>query len=281
MNYPEGFLKRLTAQAGKGAAVLIFITNPFLHANAQSIEVGAKGGLGTALFLNGNLLKGGTDQHYDFSLSHSEGVHGAINFQHGCGLELEVLSGTLSQAYAGTFTRYGVLATNNTDYYPGESYSSKTEIGFIQIPVLFRYEHDVNGKYFEAGLSYEIINSASYSATYNSNPPFSESYDVTDLYPSSNFLAIVGMGWDKRMSHESNFYFNFGFRLTYGLFDLGGVDGHGQALLGPNSVILYEQQPKAYYPTYSPTHSLDLSANVGLFYRFYPKAMMHKRKIDF
>ncbi len=247
---------------------------------AQSIELGLKGAVGTTWLINGNVLSGKDNQGFNFTLSYNYGLHTAFNFQHGYSLELEVLKADIKQGYGGVFNSGGTFTTGNSvTYLKGESYSAVTDISVIQIPVLFRYEHDLSGRYIEAGLGYEIISGATYSATYK-NPDQSVSNDISGQLPKGNFLAIVGLGWDKKVSHESNFYINFGFRLEYGLFDLQGVDGHGQNLSGPKSVILYES-PNPYYTTYHGTHSLELTFNLGVSYRIFPKSMMRKRVVDF
>ena len=249
------------------------------YARAQSLEFGLRGDISSAWFLNSNILKTGTDQSYGFALSHNFGLHSAINITHNYGIELEILDARLSEGYSGEFKSAGEFPGNGIGYQAGQSYSATTTMHVIQIPVLFRYEHDLTGKYFEAGLGYELINSATYSATY-SNPSFSVNNTITNKFPNSDFVAIVGMGWDKRLTHDSKFYFNIGFRITYGIFDLGGVDGHGQDFTGPKSVILYEL-PSPYYSAIHTTHLLDLSINAGLFYRFFPHVLVHNRKIVF
>ncbi len=258
---------------------LFLLTNTVYFAHAQSLEFGLRGGISSSWFLNENLLKAGSDQSYGFALSHDFGVHTAINLTHNVGIELEIISASLNEGYSGTFKNAGEFPGNGVNYYAGQTYSANTNVNVIQIPILFRYEHDITGKYFEAGLGYELITSAQYSATYD-NPSFSITNNITNQLPGNDFVAIVGMGWNKRFNHDSKFYFNADFRITYGVFDLGGVDAHGQNLTGPKSVILYEL-PNPYYASYHPTHALDLSANIGVFYRFYPHVMVHKRKIDF
>ncbi|HTA27637.1 MAG TPA: outer membrane beta-barrel protein [Bacteroidia bacterium] len=263
----------------KRMLVLAFVANTINSVQAQSLEFGLQGGLSSAWFLNANLLKAGSEQSYGFALSHDFGVHSAINITHNVGIELEIVAATLNEGFSGRFKTEGEFPGNGVNYYAGQTYSANTEMSVIQIPVLFRYEHDLTGKYFEAGLGYEIISSAEYTATY-SNPSFTMTNNITNQFPNSDFLAIVGMGWNKRFTHDSKFYFNIDFRLTYGIFDLGGVDGHGQNITGPKSVILYEL-PNPYYAAYHPTHAIDAIVNIGFFYRFYPHAMVHKRKIDF
>jgi hypothetical protein len=263
----------------KKSLILLCLVFFSFYSGGQSIELGLKGALGSTLLLNGNVLSGKDNEGYGFALSNDYGLHGAFNFAHGYGLELEILKANIEQGYGGVFGGSGEFPGDGITYFQGESYSAVTQISVIQIPMLFRYEHDITGKYLEAGLGYEIIESGTYSATYR-NPGQLIDQSISNQLPKGNFMAIVGLGWDKRMGHESNLYFNFGFRLEYGLFDMMGVDGHGQDISGPKSVILYEQ-PDPFYKEYHGTHSLELTINVGLSYRIYPRAMMRKRVIDF
>lgn len=263
----------------KRILVLVFIANATYSACAQSVDIGIKGALSSAWFYNANIFKGGTNQGYYPTLSHDMGFCGAINFTYNCGLEMEVNDATLNEGYSGTYNNEGEFPVNGIDYQKGQKYHSETQINVLQIPIMFRYEKAENGKYFETGLGYEVINSAEYSATYT-NPSFSVNENIISHFPASDFLAIIGFGWDKKVRHDSKFYFKFGFRLYYGLFDLGGVDGHGQELTGPRSTILY-QYTDSYYGNYHGTHLLEVSANMGIFYRLFPKALIHKRKMNF
>ena len=259
--------------------MLLFLMTT-IYTYAQSIDFGIRGDIASAWLLNGNVFSGKGDQGYRISASGAYGIHGAVNFSHGYGLQLEIIKGNIHQGYSGSFSNgYSFTTAGGITAYKGGSFSAVTDISLIKIPILFRHERELSGKYWEAGLGYEVITGGTYTATYT-NPPQAIGSDITGQLPKGNFIAIIGTGWNKRFNRESNFYFNMGFRLEYGLFDLMGVDGHGQNLTGPKSVILYEQ-PNPYYKTYHSTHSLELSFNVGLFYRFYPKAMLHKRVVDF
>ena len=245
----------------------------------QSIDFGLSGGISSAWLLNGNVFSGRGGQSYNFAISDNYGLHTAINFAHGYGIEIEIQKAVMNQAYGGVFGGSGSFPAVPITYFDGESFSANTVISVLKFPVLFRYYRDLNGKYFEGGLAYEIIQGADYTAEYK-NPDQAVGYNIISQMPKGDFVAIAGLGWDKNFKHDGNLYIHFGFRLEYGLFDLMGVDGHGQNLTGARSVILYEQ-PGPYYKAYHSTHSLELSFNIGLFYRVYPKSMLHKKTVDF
>jgi hypothetical protein len=228
---------------------------------SQSYDMGLKGAIGPAYFFNENFLKSGAEEHYRFTLSDNFGLHGAINFNRSYGLEMDIVTGDLRQGYGGSFD--------------GGSYTSSVEISVIQIPLILRYTRE-SGKYIEIGMGYEIISGATYSAEY-SNPSASINTDVSKQYPGNSFLLMAGLGRDRRLSHESNFYLKTSVRLTYDLYDLQGVDGHGQDLAGPSSVLY---SSNSYYRVYHSTHAIDLSLNIGIFYRFYPNNI-HKKEVDF
>ena len=82
--------------------------------------------------------------------------------------------------------------------------------------------------------------------------------------------VVLGLGWNFHLS--GNFYLNADLRFEYGLTDLMGTDGHGQDLdKGYNHGSLYAStQPSNgnyYYSSYTATHSLEGSLNIGIFYR--------------
>jgi len=254
------------------------LVGTFYSVNSQNLDLGLRGSLGVAYFFNSNFLKSGTDQGYHFSLSDNYGLQAALNFKHGYGLEIGILGGVLRQGYAGTFSSSGSFPAVNIGYQAGESYTSSIAISVIEIPILFRSELK-SGIYYEVGLGYEIISGAIYSASY-SNPNESVNFNVTNEYPGNNFLVVGGFGKNWKLG-VTDFYLNTGLRLTYGLFDLQGVDGHGQYLFGGPSTTLYQPYTgQPYYDSYHSTHAIDMSVNVGIFYRI-PTTSSRFRGVQF
>lgn len=268
----------LTTRLCKKAFIVVFFINAFYTAQSQSFDLGLRGSLGLTYFYNPNFTKPGTYEGFRVNLSDYFGLQTALNFKHGYGLEVAIISGTLRQGYGASFGGSGSFPGAGIGYQPGESYSSTVALNVIQIPVLFRAQHK-SGFYLEAGMGYEIISSAVYSATYV-NPDLSLNYNVTGEYPSNDFLLIVGLGRNYRLK-GTDFYINAGLQANYGLYDLQGVDGHGQALFGgPATTLYHPNYGKSYYVAYHPTHTIDFSLNVGLFYRF-QTANIHTRQIEF
>ncbi len=251
---------------------MFFFTSSFYFAHSQSLDIGVRGALGYTDLINSN-ISSGAEENSRFVLSYNFGFHSAFNFKNGSGLELDILYGTLKQGYSGSFSEAGNLPGVGINYQAGESYTGETVLTIIEIPFLYRYEGQ-SGLYFEAGIGYDMILSATYSATYSS-PSFSVSYNTKSVYPAGNFPVIGGVGWDIDISGTNDFYLNLGIRFAYGVLDLGGVDGHGQELLGPrSSLIYYNNYGAPYYSSYHETHSIEASFNVGLFYSI-SESVMH------
>lgn len=247
----------------KLALILVF-TGCFSLTRSQSLDIGGRGAIGTCDFMNPNVTSG-TEQNNRFVVSYNFGFHSAFNFKNGNCLEFDILYGYLNQGYNGSFTNSGGLPGVGLTYQAGQSYTSENKINIIEIPFLYRYEGQ-SGLYVEAGSGYQVIIGATYSATY-SNPSLMESYNTKSDYPVGDFPAIIGVGWDIDLSGVNDFYLNIGIRAEYGLLDLGGVDGHGQALLGAKASSVYQNNYGApYYASYRETHTFEATFNVALFY---------------
>jgi len=249
---------------------MFFFVNTFYVANSQvTFDLGLKGDIGPAYFLNPNLSKSGTEQSYRLTLSDNYGIHAALNFDGGSCLEMDILPGALRQGYSGSFSSNGVLPGSGMTYDAGETYTSKMQINIIDIPFLYRYETP-KGTYFEGGMVYEMISSVTYMASY-AGPAFSVSENVSNQYPVGDFLLTGGLGKNIRIVKGHNFFFSWGARFAYGLLDLQGVDGHGQDLFGPSAFPLYHPNSGSpYYADYHETRSFVITLNAGVFYRFSP-----------
>lgn len=259
-------------------SIALFFTGSFYTAYAQSVDIGLRGSLSAAYLINPNFGSNGSDASYRFTVSDNYGLNAAIIFKHGYALEIDILGSTVRQGYRGTFSSAGILPGLGLPYQAGESYTSLAKVNITQIPILLRSEYK-GGNYWEIGFGYEIVSSASYSATY-SNPDFGVTYNTTNAYAKNNFLLIAGLGKDWRLS-KTSFYLNTGFRLSYSVMDMEGVDGHGQSIYGPYSLPLYQpNHPPSYYDGYHGTHSIDFSFNAGIFYRI-PVSNVHHRQLEF
>jgi hypothetical protein len=246
--------------------------------NAQSYEIGVQGSAGAAWFYNPNFLKSGTDQGYRINVSDNYGLHAAINLPHGYTLEMDILNSSLRQGYGSTFGSSGSFPLNGISYSAGEKYTASSTINVIDIPIILRMENTTLGNYFLIGMGYEMVSSATYSANYSAAPG-SIMITYTEQCPKGNFLLMAGIGREWRL-FQSDFHINAELRLDYRLIDVQGVDGHGQEikfldLYNPSNV-----SPNPYYSEYHGTHPIELSFNVGVFYRFYSNDV-HRKVMQF
>jgi len=233
----------------KTLALLIMVCTTYCI-NAQNIELGARGYAATFWLLNSASPVTGTSPTKTFSLSYGGGLHLAYDFTDHAGIEFTPMYGMWSQTYSGNYNTSGFLP-DGTVYVNGESYTSKIAFTTYQLPLLICFEND-GGSFVEIGAEYDMIQAATYSASYSS-PDGNRSFNALPAYSNSNIMAIVGFGG--KYSLGNNFFILTDFRIQYGLTDMKGVDGQGQT---------YDSAP--FYSSASPTHTLYGSVNLGLFY---------------
>jgi Outer membrane protein beta-barrel domain len=257
---------------------LILLASGFgFYASAQSFDIGLKGGAASTWLMNTNVNNAGADEDIASTITYDIGLHLEYNFAGGCGLEIEVISEPFKQDYKGTFSNPPGLINNDGAYFAyikGESYTATTQLEEIKVPLLFHYEAQ-GGFSLEVGPEFASISSATYTANYTNQPvgyPSSISYSTKSDFASSNLAAVLGFGWNIKLSGQ--IYMLVDLRFEYGLTDLIGTDGHGQDLnqsyKGSLGSLYASSQPVTgayYYPSYTATHSLEGSLNIGLFYR--------------
>jgi hypothetical protein len=273
---------------------LILLASGFgFYASAQSFDIGLKGGIASTWLLNTNVNNAGTDEDIASTITYNIGLHLQYNFTGGCGIELEVISEPFKQDYKGTFANppgYINISTTNTVipvYYQNkETYTATTQLNEIKIPLLFHYEAP-GGLSIEVGPEFASISSATYTANFTGQPssllyaaPSSLSYSTKSDFASSNIAALFGIGWNVKLSGQ--LYLLTDLRFEYGLTDLIGSDGHGQDLNKSfdGGTLYQSKQPVSgayYYPSYTATHSLEGSLNVGIFYRIPVGSSGHSR----
>lgn len=255
----------------KKTLLILCISGFGFFASAQSFDVGLKGGIASTWLMNKNVNNAGSDEDIVSSISGDFGLHLQYNFNDHVGVELEFISEAFNQKYKGTFANPPGYINNDgapMPYVAGESYTATTKLNELKIPLLFHYEA-TSGFTFEVGPELASISSATYTANYTGNPygiP-SLSYSTKSDFASSNMVAVVGLGWNFHLSGK--FYLNADLRFEYGLTDLVGTDGHGQDLKSGSSLYASSQPTSGayYYPSYTATHSLEGSLNIGIFYR--------------
>lgn len=261
----------------KKTILTVCIAGCAFFTSAQSFDIGLKGGIASTWLLNTNVNNAGTDEDIKSTISGDFGLHLQYNFNSKIGIELEFISEAFKQDYKGVFANPPGYIENNGHYYlyvNNESYTATTTLNELKIPLLFHYEA-TSGFCFEVGPELASISNATYTATYTGVPFMSAasenpSYTTKSDWASSNMAVVLGLGWNFHLS--GNFYLNADLRFEYGLTDLMGTDGHGQDLdKGYENGRLYVANGNsgAYYsyPSYTATHSLEGSLNIGIFYR--------------
>jgi len=219
-------------------------------ANAQSIELGLRGGVDSFWLLNSNTSAASTKENKTISISYNGGLHLAFDITDNIGIETNVMYAALSQTYSGTFNNSGILP-NGDIYLKGESYTSKTALTETQIPLLLCLETN-SGSFVELGAEYDMINGATYTGNF-SNPSENQGYSTANYFAKSNIAGVFGFGG--KYSITDYFFLLTDFRVTYGFTDIRGVDGVGQD---------YNSSP--YYSTPKPTTAFNASFNIGAFF---------------
>ena len=231
----------------------------FFSARAQSFEIGARYLAVSNWFFNQNVSNAGASDNYAAAYSYSYGAHIAYNFTDHTGLEADVMLGTNSQSYTGSFDNSGLLPDGGV-YVAGESYKSTSTLNITQVPLFFRFLSG-NGAYWELGPELSLVKNATYTATYKGGPTASSNYGTTQYFTGSYFSAVLGFGNNIRLYHT--LFFNINLRFSYNFTDIKGVDGLGQNL---DNNDLYSGNPP-YYNSYKPTHAASAAFGLGLIYR--------------
>ncbi|MCG3164270.1 MAG: hypothetical protein POELPBGB_00024 [Bacteroidia bacterium] len=226
----------------------IFATIICFDAGAQSITIGLQGQAKSTWLINTAVLAASVEQEAKPSFGWGGGITACMFFQQqietyvGAGLELNF--GNFVQRYSGRVS--GSLTLEN--------YNSKINMLFLDIPVyarlVLRY-----GTYIEAGVQFSLLTNAKYS----SPGRVENTIDVTSKYSPFYYAPLLGLGADFELSDDV--YLLAGIRILYGLSDLKGVDGQGNAISAAGQI------PN--YPDYSgsKTHAASVTLNIGVYYR--------------
>ncbi len=261
----------------KKTLLILLVTGYGYFASAQSLDLGLRGGAASTWLMNSNVFNAGSDQDVVSSISPEFGFHSEFNFLGGTGVELEVIYSKYTQKYKGAFIDAGGLYQNTTGLIPtniyinGESFTASTQLTMIKIPLLFHYEAK-GGFSLEVGPEYCMINDATYSATYSNglpSSPSSVSYSTKGSFGSSSLNAVLGFGWNIKLTPAGNWCLLADLRFEYGLNDIRGTDGHGEDLnnASTNPVYVSYSGGTPRYSSYKSTNLLEGSFSVGVFYR--------------
>jgi len=218
-----------------------------ININAQtkggSFCVGISGMGKNTWLMNKNIFdRPNSEQEVEASLGTSFGLNMSIYFTQNIGIGMDVLYSTHNQKFNGT-----------TDIITKTPYNSKIHFSSIDIPLYLRLSTN-GGAYFEVGTYFSMITGATYTQE-SSLSLFNGTKDIKANTSSFNAAPLLGLGIDINLT--DNLILSPGLRFSYGLSDVGGVDGQGVELTNTGR-----------YPTYQKTHTLSGGLNVGIVYRF-------------
>lgn len=169
-------------------------------------------GLVNSSFIFNNAVTTDDNQSVAFAMSGLGGVGATILYENKIGLSLEFLVGNHQAKYTGK----EIIGTVEN------SYSSKVNLSKLQIPVLFRLDHEEG--YLEIGPQLNLINSANYSSNFVG---FAND-QVIDSYKRASISGVFGIGnYFPLGTRKSLMSLSFGFRIHYGLTDVEGVTPTG------------------------------------------------------
>jgi hypothetical protein len=253
------------------------------QSGAFGFEIGVRGAVASDWFFNQNVQSEGNEQNYAPLVSYNYGLHVAFNFSEKFALECNALFGTMTQGYSGTFAQgslppgFGSSPGNGNPggggwpYADKETYTSNNKLNVIEIPILARLGSG-NGAYIEIGPEYDIVQGATYTASYSGQSPISPasaSYSVASAFATSVIQGVLGFGNDFQIGSTGlNIITNL--RFSYDFTDLMGADGFGQnmnqTLPDGSSNALYAKSTGPYYSGYKATHLASASFSLGLYY---------------
>jgi hypothetical protein len=210
----------------------------FIHAEAQNLEIGLMGGGKSTWLFNKNISDDGDEQDYAAGWGYSFGFTAANYFNGTVGMELDFLY----TSHAGNYT--GVIDS-------GKSYDSNVRLTMYDFPLLFKARGE-SGGFFEIGPEFTIVSKAIYNST---GRIFVQDSSMTDYYSSNNISVVMGFGID--VDVNPRWAIRTGLRFEWGLKDLKGIDGMGNAL---NNPFLYKEQ--------NPTNLAAGALYLGVTYRF-------------
>jgi hypothetical protein len=220
----------------------LFFSGIFLYSNAQTFELGLRGGADSFWLLNQDKSNAWYTENSTISLSYNGGAHIAFDITDNVGIETNFMYAQLNQTYSGSYNVSGQLPDGSI-YLKNQTYNSKITLTEMQIPFMVCLETN-SGSFVELGAQYDIINGANYSGSF-SNPSSNPNYSVANYFAKSNVSGVFGVG-GKYSLNDYLFMFT-DFRIAYGFNNIKGVDGSGQASAGN-------------------INTLNASINLGIFY---------------
>jgi len=192
----------------KTLRLLILLMVVTTYSFGQKIYFGGGLAPSTTWLLNKQVSDDGDEQDYAISGSLRYGLMAGVKLTDAIGVELGLYMGSHNQKYEGTYNLLNL------------SYTSKTTLKTIDIPLMLKFGEKV---YFELGPVFTMINSATFESEVNGGNTNSTS--VSGDFKKSSIGAAIGVGGDIEIT--KSLFINLGFRGSYGLGDIEGVNALG------------------------------------------------------
>ncbi len=219
---------------------VLILLSPFCF--AQSFTIGIHAQAKSTWLINTAVLGASVAQEAKPSFGWGGGITANLYFKQqidtylGMGMELNF--GNFVQRYSGRVSNSPTLST----------YNSKIDLLYLDVPVyaklVLRY-----GTFIEAGMQFSMLAGANYKSTGGIETNSNVSAKFTPFY----YAPLLGIGADFAVTDD--IYIIAGVRLLYGLNDLSGVDGQGNAI-----------KDNADYSD-AKTHAAFAALNIGAYYR--------------
>ena len=184
-----------------------------VYAQDFSFYLSGKGLLNGSLILN-NSITTGENQDYAFAMSGAGGLGGLFLYNEKIGASVDFLLGNHKATYTGS------TSLDN------QTFSSSINLKTLQIPLLFRFDTEVDNKgasYLEIGPQFNVITAADYA----SNSIVETNADVSEYYKKISVSGVLGFGSYYTLGRKSPIMLTLGLRINYGLSDIKGVNPLG------------------------------------------------------
>ncbi len=172
----------------KKILLVISLAASGLVVNAQSFNIGLGGGIYSTWLTNKNVSDAGDELDFAVTFGGQIGLNTSYYFKDNLGLSLALLYTGHNQKYTGEYVQSGV------DF----SYTAKTKMRYLDIPLLLRMGGGGKGAYFEFGPQFTVLMSAKddYTASVGGVETSLNDVDVKSTMKGGGVAAILGFGVD-------------------------------------------------------------------------------------
>lgn len=233
-------------------------------------DFGLRGGIHTSSLLNQQDEDAGAELDYKMKIGFAAGVGAGYTFNNHMGVGIDILYSKQGQGYGGSTSYIAAHGNENVsglfsglafinDINMDNTYTARTIINCIKIPVMYRYTGDNTKKsYFSSfiGPQFNILSGASYMVN-DKDAPIPD-FSAKDVFTKLTFDVVLGVGANVQLS--DNMLLTAHFRLDYGLSDM-----ENKSYTTPGG--------DKYYPTdRSATHNATGGILIGLNYSMVKQA---------